>query len=335
MDEEDFLKTLEEHRAKWEAEHKMSEDVVDGPPSPRANATLVPCPVSTSLWLFGGDRYDGARIDMFADLYRFTPEKNEWRKFTSPSAPSPRSAHACVASAQGGGQLWIFGGEYASPNGASFMHFKDFWLYSIAERSWEKIESRQKPSARSGARMAMWKRWIFLFGGFQDTGVKTSYLQDLWVFDTQSLRWQQVELSALIDRRPCQRSGFSFLPCADGIVLHGGYMKLYERKKMTGVPLTDTWLLRIPPSATDGDELDIKQLKWEKRKRVGYVPGPRVGCTMALWHARQMAVLFGGVLDNERDDEDFASTFYNELYVHRSYQRGQLTETVRAALATT
>ena len=54
MEEADFIASLEEHRLKWQAEHAVSEDVVDGPPSRRANATLTPCPVSNHLWLFGG-----------------------------------------------------------------------------------------------------------------------------------------------------------------------------------------------------------------------------------------------------------------------------------------
>ncbi|KAF8815477.1 hypothetical protein BYT27DRAFT_7193487 [Phlegmacium glaucopus] len=49
------------------------------------------------------------------------------------------------------------------------------------------------------------------------------------------------------------RSGFSFLPCADGIILHGGYCKQYAKgKRPVGVTLDDTWLLKITlPSAAD------------------------------------------------------------------------------------
>ncbi|KAF8815467.1 hypothetical protein BYT27DRAFT_7193405 [Phlegmacium glaucopus] len=46
------------------------------------------------------------------------------------------------------------------------------------------------------------------------------------------------------------RSGFSFLPCADGIILHGGNVQV-------GVMLDDTWLLNptskpvsAPPNTT-------------------------------------------------------------------------------------
>mgnify|MGYP001562232839 FL=1 len=49
--------------------------------------------------------------------------------------------------------------------------------------------------------------------------------------------------------------------------------------------LSDTWLLRIPPS--EAGEIDYKKLKWEKRKKIGYAPTPRSGCTMALWSAKK------------------------------------------------
>ena len=41
------------------------------------------------------------------------------------------------------------------------------------------------------------------------------------------------------------RSGFSFLPTADGILLHGGYCKEYVKgSRPIGVMLDDTWFLR-------------------------------------------------------------------------------------------
>lgn len=66
---------------------------MDGPPSRRANATLTPCPVKDHLYLFGGEYFDGSTVEIYADLYRYAPDKNEWRRFTSPTSPGPRSAH--------------------------------------------------------------------------------------------------------------------------------------------------------------------------------------------------------------------------------------------------
>lgn len=41
---------------------------------------------------------------------------------------------------QGGGQLWVFGGEFASPNGEQFYHYKDLWVLHLATNTWENIK---------------------------------------------------------------------------------------------------------------------------------------------------------------------------------------------------
>lgn len=46
----------------------LTEDVVEGPPSRRANATFSASPVSDHLYLFGGEFYDGQRVEMYADV---------------------------------------------------------------------------------------------------------------------------------------------------------------------------------------------------------------------------------------------------------------------------
>lgn len=69
------------------------------------------------------------------------------------------------------------------------------------------------------------------------------------------------------------RSGFSFIPTPEGIVLYGGYTKKYEGKKVEGIALNDNWLLKMPPVAEDGT-MDFTKFKWEKRKNPGYNPNP-------------------------------------------------------------
>lgn len=55
MDEDDLIRTLAEYRAQWIADHATTEEVLSGPPSRRANATLTACPVKDHLYLFGGE----------------------------------------------------------------------------------------------------------------------------------------------------------------------------------------------------------------------------------------------------------------------------------------
>ncbi|CAD6919116.1 unnamed protein product [Tilletia controversa] len=315
-DEHDLDALLEQFRQSWAAEHAVSEEKLSGPPSRRANATFTACPNGNDLWLVGGEYFDGDRANFYADVYRYAPDKNEWRSYSSPNQPGPRSAHQVVATPQAGGLLWLFGGEFASPRMTSFHHYRDLWVFSIASHSWERIETKVKPSARSGHRMAAWKQYVILFGGFIDTGARTTYLNDLWVFDTLDYKWTEIKSNPI--RWPSPRSGFSFLSTPEGIVLYGGYVKRYVKGQRTqGVALDDIWFLSTTTGGTSPQPLEPVAWSWAKRRRVGYYPNPaRSGTTMALWANRAMGVLFGGVTDSEADEETMESEFWKDLYAY-------------------
>ncbi|TEB35122.1 galactose oxidase, partial [Coprinellus micaceus] len=333
-DDEDLEAILDKMRRDWEEAHTVTEEISSGPPSRRANATLTPCPATGGhLWMFGGEFYsEDNKAYFYNDTFRYTPEKDEWRKYVSPTAPGPRSAHALVGSPIGGGKLFMFGGEFSSLNQTSFHHYRDFWCFDIPTHSWERIETKgSMPSARSGHRMAIWKHFIVLFGGFYDPGITTRYHNDLWIFDTQEYVWRQVEFREG-DSKPSPRSGFSFLPTPEGVVLHGGYCKEYKKgQRPVGVMLEDTWVLKLTlvdtPSADtpsknagSGGPLPITA-KWERRKRPSdaFAPSLRSGCTMTLWVAKQMGVMFGGVTDEEEGEEGLRSRFWDDMF---GYQLG-------------
>ncbi|CUA77603.1 Kelch repeat-containing protein 3 [Saccharomyces cerevisiae S288c] [Rhizoctonia solani] len=315
--EDDLEAILEQMRQDWEKAHQVTEEISTGPPSRRANSTLTACPSGNYLWCIGGEYFsDDGKAHFYNDVYRYSPEKNEWRLYTSPTSPSPRSAHAVVPSPANGGQLFLFGGEFSSLNQTTFHHYRDFWVFSIESKSWERIETKTSPSARSGHRMALWKHYILLFGGFNDPGIKTRYFDDLWVFDTQLYTWKQIEFGPTA-RRPSARSGFSFLPATEGAILHGGYVKEYVKgKRVEGKALEDTWLLQMNPD-------DPLKPKWEKRKKVGYAPTPRSGCTMALWATRSTGVMFGGVYDEDTSEETLDSVFYQDMYGYQMTGNGR------------
>ncbi|KAG8740857.1 hypothetical protein FRC12_015855 [Ceratobasidium sp. 428] len=275
------------------------------------------CPNGNHLWCIGGEYFsEDGKAHFYNDVYRYSPDKDEWRLYTSPASPSPRSAHAVVGTPANGGQLFLFGGEFSSLNQTTFHHYRDFWVFSIESKSWERIETKNSPSARSGHRMAMWKHYILLFGGFNDPGIKTKYFDDLWVFDTQLYTWKQIEFGPTA-RRPSPRSGFSFLPTAEGIILHGGYVKEYVKgKRVEGKALEDTWFVQMNAE-------NPTQPKWEKRKKIGYAPTPRSGCTMAFWAAKSTGVMFGGVFDEDTSEETLDSVFYQDMFGYQVSGNGR------------
>ena len=312
-DDDEVEEDLEEILNKFQQELKnnliVTEEVLPNGPSRRVNGTLTPDPSGNYLWLIGGDYFDGQKLHTYNDVIRYDPSKpaNEaWRIYKSKNAPAPRSAHQVVSTSQGGGKLWLFGGEFAGHS--TFYHFGDFWCFDVTSKEWDKIDTKIKPSPRSGHRMTVFKHLIILFGGFHDTGVRTTYLDDLWVFDTLDFKWRKIEFSP-IDRKPSPRSGFSFLTCQDQseVIVHGGFCKTYEKgKRPVAKALDDTYALKI--------DIENNSFKWDRRKKVGYVPSLRSGSTMCYWGNKNMGVLFGGVTDDDKDEETLQSVFHNDLF---------------------
>ncbi|KAG6915440.1 hypothetical protein DXG01_011470 [Tephrocybe rancida] len=328
-DDDDLEGILEKMRREWEEAHTVTEELVEGPPSRRANATLTPCPNGNHLWCIGGELFsDDGKAYFYNDVFRYSPDKVHGVQHMLQSGP--RSAHAVVATPSGGGKIFLFGGEFSSLHQNTFHHYRDFWVFDIATHSWDRIDTKVRPSARSGHRMAIFKYYIVLFGGFYDPGITTRYLNDLWVFDTQEYSWRQIELRDT-DQRPSPRSGFSFLPSPDGILLHGGYCKEYAKgKRPVGVILEDTWFLHLtiptvtePMSGKSKVSAPTLTAKWERRKRPSYAPALRSGCTMTLWAAKSTGILFGGVTDEDRHEETLESVFWNDLYGYQIPGKGR------------
>ena len=107
-------------------------------------------------------------------------------------------------SAQNGGELYLFGGEFASPSSMQFYHYKDLWRYSLATKKWDKIQAPNGPSARSGHRMVLHKKKIFLFGGFHDNDQTFKYFNDVYVFSLETYLWTKIEVQGM---GPTARSG--------------------------------------------------------------------------------------------------------------------------------
>ncbi|KIZ00809.1 Kelch domain-containing protein 4 [Monoraphidium neglectum] len=281
------------------------------PPSPRVNGSLVPyiTPKSSELILFGGEYTDltTGKVHVNADLYRFDVDKAKWTRVKAPSSPSPRCAHQAVVYK---GCMYVFGGEFSSPNQERFMHFRDLWRLDLSTHEWDSLPTRGGPSARSGHRMALHKNKAILFGGFYDTGSEVKYYSDLWELDLSELTWRPVgpppaPLGAPPPLAPAPRSGCGLAVAGDVMYVYGGYSKEGDDEDDElehGRAHDDMWAL------------DLGSYTWERVKKQGMAPGPRASFGWAV-HKGARAFLFGGVSDNEaKGGEDLSSEFHNDLY---------------------
>nr|CAD1837069.1 unnamed protein product [Ananas comosus var. bracteatus] len=279
-----ILKSIQKEEAKKKEVH-VEENVLA--PSPRSNCSLTINPLKdTELILYGGEFYNGKKTFVYGDLYRYDVEKKEWNLISSPNSPPPRSAHQAVAWKN---HVYIFGGEFTSPNQERFHHYRDFWMLDLKTNQWEQLQIKGYPSARSGHRMVLYKHKIIVFGGFYDTLREVRYFNDLHVFDLDHFKWEEIKPrpGALW---PSARSGFQLCVFQDQIFLYGGYFKEAIPDKIgseKGIVHSDMW------------SLDPRTWEWNKIKKSGMPPGPRAGFSMCVHKKR--AALFGGVVDMEAE----------------------------------
>lgn len=70
--------------------------------------------------LFGGEYYNGDKTFCYNDTYAFHGPSGSWTHVADPAAPPPRCSHQAVAYGQ---WLYLYGGEYTSPNQQKFHHY--------------------------------------------------------------------------------------------------------------------------------------------------------------------------------------------------------------------
>ena len=297
---EDIEEMLEAFHKQQLAEVQVSTSVVCIP-SRRAGASFVTSTLNANdIIIFGGEWFDGQKVWMYNDHIIYNTEKNTWTKISSPTQPGPRSSHQTVCT--NNGFLFLFGGEFVSPNETNFFHYKDFWMLDLSTNSWEKLNIKG-PSPRSGHRMALWKNYIILYGGFFDQVHDTKYLEDLWAFDTLNYKWIEISCS---DPKPSARSGFQFFTHQDRIILLGGYSQTkLKGKKSVGMMYTDAWALKM--------NTDLKAIKWDKlRKPGGTPPQQRTGSTTVCHKGK--GILFGGVSDIVEEEETIESIVHQDSF---------------------
>ncbi|KAM7396225.1 hypothetical protein PAMP_019282 [Pampus punctatissimus] len=306
--EEDDLEALIAEFQSLDAKKTQVVETTCPPPSPRLNMSLSAHPEKDELILFGGEFFNGKKTYLYNDLFFYNIKKNSWVKSEIPNPPPPRCSHQAVVVPQGGGQLWVFGGEFASPNGEQFYHYKDLWVLHLATNTWESIKAPGGPSGRSGHRMVLSKRQLLVFGGFHESTRDFIYYNDVYSFSLDTFSWTRLSPSgsAPSPRSACQMTS---MPDGSGVIIYGGYSKVRVKKDVEkGTIHSDMFLLKR--DGKDGQE----KWSWSRVNPSGNKPPPRSGFSMAVGPAGR-AVLFGGVCDEE-EEETLEGDFYNDLYLY-------------------
>ncbi|XP_045450861.1 kelch domain-containing protein 4 [Melitaea cinxia] len=299
LGEEDIAKVIAEIEREEAKRTAAAEKVLPNPPTARAYASLTPHPTNNELILFGGEFHNGKQTEVYNDLLFYNAANGTWKQVKAPGAPPPRSAHQAVATPANKGELWVFGGEFTSPTETQFYHYKDLWRFSLTEKKWEKVIAPNGPSPRSGHRMVLLGRKLFVFGGYCDDGRECKYFDDLYTFCLDTREWSKLTPSG---RGPTPRSACVMLPAGnDSLIIYGGFSRVREGRSERAVTHPDMF------------RLSARGTGWTWRT-LG-AGAARAGQAAAAPVCSARAYVFGGVADIEETEEELRGEMSDELKV--------------------
>ena len=296
-----------------DAELALVSEAICDRPTPRIHCSFTALPNQEDGYLlFGGEYYDGRRVNVYGDLFRLKlsdENKTVWSKISSKGGPRPRSSHQAVCC----GKLFcVFGGEFTTATESHFNHFNDLWTFELENVRWMNITSKCKgnsPCPRSGHRAAVWHSKIIIFGGFNDTGKGTRYFSDVYICDPVARSWERLAESGS-SRWPAPRSGGGLTVLGDSAFVFGGYTKQCGAGKPSdaddsaskGRVHWDLWQLTLLTRA------------WAEVEMAG-PPPPRAGFAMAGVGGSSF-LIFGGVHDDYTPDS-LVSDFLADAHLCR------------------
>lgn len=214
--------------------------------------------------------------EYFDDVWELSRETNTWTCCaTHGKRPSPRFGHTAVMLPDGV-KVMIFGGSNNT------VWSSDTFLLDTETYIWTEITGTSRPSERRGHSMVLLGESVYMYGGQSANSQK-----DVWMFDSRTLKWEEIVPSSGSTTTPEARYCHSAVVYNDAMVVWGGH---------------GSWGC-VPPNlyAFCGTKKE-----WSKLETAGTSPGARFGHTAVCFGHRM--VIFGGM------DVYPTGTSFNDMY---------------------
>eukprot|EP01128_Nolandella_sp_AFSM9_P006606 TRINITY_DN3438_c0_g1_i1.p1 TRINITY_DN3438_c0_g1~~TRINITY_DN3438_c0_g1_i1.p1 ORF type:complete len:900 (+),score=179.66 TRINITY_DN3438_c0_g1_i1:268-2700(+) len=201
------------------------------------------------LFVFGGQGVTNeldTEINILADEHTFNANLGTWtRSVPSAHTPPPRTFH--TATVADDGCVYIFGGF----NGITFLN--DLYKYEPVAKKWSKIKPiTVAPAARAGhVAVHCGGGLLMIHGGHSMEGT----FNDFCVFDTNTLKWSVVQISASDRPEPRVSHTMVFQSESRELLLYGGVGETGACKNAFFVVRVDP-LLAHTVTLADANEAD-------------------------------------------------------------------------------
>ncbi|TGZ54805.1 Kelch domain-containing protein [Temnothorax longispinosus] len=238
---EDDIEKIVAEIEKEEARRQCIKEVVVDTPLRRVNFTLTAHPFKDELIMLGGEFHDGRQTIVYGDMFIYNINKREWTLVKAPGAPPPRCGHQAVATANHGGELWVFGGEFTSPSESQFYHYRDLWSskWPISQKraqngAREETANSVAPTPRSGCILLPTPdNKVLLYGGYSKEKVKKNIElgcihDDMFLLtqadknDVTKYKWVSVKQTGIRISPRCGATATLIQPAANQAFVFGG-----------------------------------------------------------------------------------------------------------------
>jgi len=180
-------------------------------PGPLSHASV--CVLAKKAFIYGGIR---SNEESNSKLLAFDSVHEQWEVVKAKGTP-PGALDEHTAVIRDDGKMFIFGGF--GPDGELT---NDTFIFNVNNYTWlpEKSPSDCRPKPRAGHSALLLRNKMYVFGGKGGDCIKYN---DLWIFDTHYLTWEQVYIQQDIESWiPEERSGQSMFNYKGKIVVYGG-----------------------------------------------------------------------------------------------------------------
>jgi len=175
----------------------------------------------------------GGQVKPNNDVYTLRMMRDKWvwekQNPTGDEIPPARSQHVAEVIPPVNDKMFVFGG-HSTPT----VRLNDTWFFNTKEFVWTrakgdcKVENNKEsaigaPPPRANAGSCIYKNKVYIYGGHGGLNYARVCLDDIYTYDLETEKWEQIEVITGLQLPPTGRGGHSIFIMDDKLYAYGGW----------------------------------------------------------------------------------------------------------------